>query len=210
MKRGLIIGIVVIVLVIIAVILVFNVFHLDKPKEFRECIKKDDYKCMHNVSLKHQSIKLCKYIGSDSDRLDCIQSIIKDPDYCKNLEYSEISYCYIYSAKYLEDESICERIQNNNQKPYCFQLVGIEKQDKTICYMIHEDSMLERDAKENCLLNVAIEEKDIDICYEFKEKNYNRDRCFFVMARHFKNESLCLEINIPNQEELCIKNMSPE
>lgn len=204
--------IVIIIIVVILFIIIFGYyyFQLNVPKDFRECIKKDDIQCMTEISLKYNNYNLCKYISSDSHRMSCIQSIVKDPSFCNKVVYHDKVNCYIYAATYLNDETICKNIENYNplEIANCYQLVGIAKQDKNICNMInYNNTMLENDAWNQCMLNITLDDKNVTECYKL-EKGYYKDQCFFVLAENLKNQTLCLEIQKENDKNVCLKHLN--
>jgi hypothetical protein len=102
-----------------------------------------------------------------------------------------------------KDVSICDQIENQNNKTTCMQGVAIEAQDVEICKKI-DGSYIN---KARCINGVAGKANDTNICYEHEDRD-DRYTCISIVAEDNNNLSLCDEISDQEEREGCVKDIA--
>ncbi len=108
---------------------------------------------------------------------------------CVNKTTTTISECRI------EDPSICDTIQQKNERYSCFMQYALDQRDPSICreYLNNSD---------NCYLKVAAEKEDLTICYMIHDQS-NRNRCYSEIAKARSYLPICDLIIDPAEKENC-------
>lgn len=104
---------------------------------------------------------------------------------------------YILSAKWTinMDESICEEMENKEEKWNCFYDLAVVKGDETFCREIKDASL-----KENCHYDLAVKTSNLNTCSRTGDRE---EDCFREILEKTRDESLCEEMDNKYLKENC-------
>lgn len=118
----------------------------------------------------------------------------------------------------LNEESICDMIQNYDKKANCFQHVAAELEDIKICEKIdpcHSKYHLkdvgivcDRYRQESCFCGVAKKMQDPEVCKMISKGSIYRDNCFLAVAKEKEDIKICEEIEYSVIKDKCVRDLS--
>ena len=164
-------------------------------------LKEDDKNgCYHFIACIKKDPSICDEISNErlqeQCKTDIEQEVFKDliakrEEYKKQQEQDE---SLIESAVEANDSSICVKINNTEIRDECYNRIGINTENVSLC-----DKIEEKDKQQSCK---AYATKDIKYC-ENIEDNFNKDWCYSNLAFLLNDVSLCDKIPNENQSILC-------
>jgi len=135
------------------------------------------------------------------------QAILTD---CENLPASpyperDKDICYSNLAKANNDETICDKIQDEMDKDACYYAIADSKNDPSIC-----EKRLSREAIDTCYMQLAEKQKNPALCEKAQTvksmSDYNLNLatdCYADVAVAIKDPSLCEKVSLQDQKDLC-------
>ncbi len=212
-------------------------FSVDGEKEilYKNFCKNDkSYKsdgCWRYVARKTGDIELCfnmshYYQNESGDNYieNCIIPIVSKKEhikYCFDKEFQKSDAkdaCLEKLGKKLNEESICDMIQDYGKQAECFQHVAAVLGDIKICekidpchskYHLKDVGMVcNRYRQESCFCGVARKTQDLEVCNRISKGSIYRDYCFSAVAEEKEDIKICEEIEYHAIRDKCIKDLS--
>ena len=162
------------------------------PKDIQDiklCDKMEDecqrINCFTQVAINLKDVFICNKIkeedkcfsGGPMSKKYCfveVVKIVKDPQICEEIPYSERDLgvpnneCYLIMAKATNDFSFCEKMKKFNGASFeieCYEYFAVTKKDESFCEKIDY-----KPARENCYFKTAKNKKDESLCKKISEK----------------------------------------
>jgi len=111
---------------------------------------------------------------------NCLIDLAKESsnfELCNKAENKNL--CYLNSAIFTQNESLCEKTINNSEISKCYNQIAIIKNDITLCNKTKKN--------ENCIFQIAINTNNYNLCNLIN----NSEKCIYSFAYYKKNISIC-------------------
>ncbi len=150
-----------------------------------------------------------------------------DPDACAAATGYYRDSCYEDVAVDLNDETLCNEIDDKNDKGDCYTDIAVNKADPSLCenldggranecYKEYAEDTGDFDAcalipekddeSDECYLHFAVQDNNRELCEDLNEKKY-RDECRSELAVMNQDQTLCEEIEKKKVREECLENV---
>ncbi|MBU0763079.1 MAG: hypothetical protein KKD39_08645, partial [Candidatus Altiarchaeota archaeon] len=180
----------------------------------------------------------CLEIDTENAKDACLQDLAEntwDAKICSMLEFSKAQGCYFQVAKVSGNDSICLKIEENDQRHYC---IASATNDIKKCDMISDIFMREgcqryagipsqkpksdgnfgsgesgceiiQDSRKRqaCWYDTAIETKDISLCEKIAA-GPTKESCYSVIGMRLQDETICAKITDLSRRDGCYTNIS--
>jgi len=191
------------------------------PSCFEEVIQKPQHSGSEAIITTGKCYGLNAY---EKNHLDSCYNILDYYDYevdygnqdpYKNLiidlKDSFANYCVFYGSQYLNDESLCEQIEDADGKRECYVGLAFRNSDFSYCekaIIPESENPVAQNAHDRCIDNVVylkIEEGtyNINMCEQYIEE-YNRDYCIRNNPTAVED---CDKLQSESSKGFCIKNV---
>lgn len=130
--------------------------------------------------LEREGIAVCELITSSFDKDICLDNVA------------------IKIAKIKKDISRCDTIKQQLEKSRCYSIVGVEKQDLSICDSIKDPTFLSY--KVDCYHKIAVKQGDVSICRKIDDDKYE-SLCNNEVAKARRDISICN--NLQKDKDVC-------
>lgn len=190
---------------------------------------KDD--CYNYFASANNDPSLCEKISNKSDRYSCYVDFAKNVRQVSTCEEKPISQlakdiCYRVFSSTGKDFTLCEKINNREEKKWCYGNVAVATENTSLCEKIRfdqfrkdkcywdiakkksDDSLCEKvsgEWKNSCYGDVAIEINNISLCEKITDKKTRENYCYYQIAINTKDKSLCDRITSERIRKSCYK-----
>ncbi len=183
--------------------------------------------CFFIIGTKKRDSYYCELIQNEDTKFSCYSDLNKiDLELCKKLKDSRLSkHChdeyYIHQATKLENESLCNKIEDEYIQNRCIINISVSKKDSSLCKNIQtlnrnlciqkvnavlsmENLQLcEKFNFSFCFKNFAVKNQDESLCNKISDK-IGRDTCLEEVAIAKKDIALCRKIEDISYQNSCI------
>lgn len=174
---------------------------------------------------------LCEKISDKSDRYSCYLDFAKKAEKVSTCEEEPISQlakdvCIrIYAVK-IKDHLLCEKINNREEKEWCYKNVAVATENSSLCEKIYfskfykdkcywdiakkkSDYLLcekvSAEWRNSCYRDVAVQTNNVLLCDKITEKDTRENACYFYIALNTKDKILCDRITDERRRNSCYK-----
>lgn len=191
----------VLISILIPIIAIFNATSRSKT------CSSDDWNCYARIAIKQDNPLICDQVQAHTS--ECLHSYAKyknDISFCNLISNNSYRDSCILDIKkiIIGDINICNSLNAQDSKNFCYGKVAVELKDLSICDKIINS----KDGKDSCYTEIATALGDSSICDkiildEYGDK-YEINNCYFNVAKAKQDLSICDKILYLDQKNNCI------